>query len=51
MEASFNKKIFKESIPIYKEVLKKSRFHKKVEYVREEVDRHGKEGKKDWREN
>ena len=35
-----------ESIPIYEELLKKSGFHKKLEYVREKVDKHGKEEKK-----
>ena len=34
-----------ESIPIYKEALEKSAFHEKLEYVREEVDKHGKEEK------
>ena len=38
--------MFKESIPIYEEVLKTSGFHKKLEYVREEVDEYGKEEKK-----
>ena len=38
--------MFKESIPIYEEVLKTSGFHKKLEYVREEVDKHAKEEKK-----
>ena len=41
-----NEQIFKESIPIYEEALKKSGFHEKLEYVREEVDKHGKEEKK-----
>ena len=45
-ETSSNEQIFKESIPIYKEALKKSEFHEKLEYVREEVDKHGKEEKK-----
>ena len=44
-----NEKIFKESIPIYEEALKKSGFHEKLEYVREEVDKHGKEEKKRWK--
>ena len=35
-----------ESIPIYEELLKKSGFHEKLEYVREKVDKHGKEEKK-----
>ena len=35
-----------EQIPIYEEALKKSGFHKKLEYVREEVDKHGKVEKK-----
>ena len=45
-ETSSNEEIFKESIPIYEEALKKSGFHEKLEYVREEVDKHGKEEKK-----
>ena len=45
-ETSSNEQIFKESIPIYEEALKKSGFHEKLEYVREEVDKHGKEEKK-----
>ena len=45
-ETSFNLQIFKESIPIYQEALKKSGFHEKAKYVREEVDKHGKEEKK-----
>ena len=45
-ETSSNEQIFKESIPIYEEGLKKSGFHEKLEYVREEVDKHGKEEKK-----
>ena len=43
-------KIYKESIPIYQEALKKSGFHEKAKYVREEVDKHGKEEKKDGSE-
>ena len=45
-EISSNEQIFKESTPIYKEALKRSEFHEKREYVREEVDKHGKEEKK-----
>ena len=45
-ETSSNEQVFKESIPIYKEALKKSGFQEKLEYVREEVDKHGKEEKK-----
>ena len=45
-EISSNEQIFKESTPIYKEALKKGEFHEKLEYVREEVDKHGKEEKK-----
>ena len=45
-ETSSNEQIFKESIPIYEEALKKSGFHEKLEYVRGEVDKHGKEEKK-----
>ena len=45
-ETSSNEQIFKESIPIYEEALKKSGFHEKLEHVREEVDKHGKEEKK-----
>ena len=45
-EISSNEQIFKESTPIYKEALKKNEFHEKLEYVREEVDKHGKEEKK-----
>ena len=45
-ETSSNEQIFKESIPIYEEALKKSGFHEKLENVREEVDKHGKEEKK-----
>ena len=41
-ETSSNKQIFKESIPIYEEALKKSGFHKTLEYVREEEDKHDK---------
>ena len=48
-ETSSNKQIFKESISIYKEALKKSGFPKKLEYVREEVDKLGKEEKKRWK--
>ena len=48
-ETSSNGQIFKESIPIYKEALKKSGFHEKLGYVREEVDKHGKEEKKRWK--
>ena len=44
-ETSSNEQIFKDSIPIYEEALKKSGFHEKLEYVREEIDKHGKEGK------
>ena len=36
-ETSSNEQIFKKSIPIYEEALKKSGFHEKLEYVREEV--------------
>ena len=46
-ETSSNEQIFKESIPIYEEALKKSGFHEKLEYVREEVYKHGKEKRKD----
>ena len=46
LETSFNEQIFKESIPIYYEALKKSGFHEKLEYVREKVDKHGNEKKK-----
>ena len=42
LEISSNEQIFKESIPIYEEALKKSEFHEKLEYVREEVYKHGK---------
>ena len=42
-ETSSNEQIFKGR---YEEALKKSGFHEKLEYVREEVDRHGKEEKK-----
>ena len=45
-ETRSNEQIFKESIPIYEEALKKSGFHEKLEYIREEVDKHGKEEKK-----
>ena len=45
-ETFSNEQIFKESIPIYKEALKTSEFHEKLEYVREEVNKHGKEKKK-----
>ena len=45
-ETSSNEQIFKESIPVYKKALKKSGFHKKLEYVREEEDKHGKVRKK-----
>ena len=45
-ETSSNEQMFKESIPIYEEVLKTSGFHKKLEYVREEVHKHAKEEKK-----
>ena len=45
-KTSSNEQIFKESIPIYEEALKKSGFHEKLEYVRKEVDKHGREKKK-----
>ena len=45
-ETYSNEQIFKESISIYKEALKKSGFHVKLEYIREEVDKHGKEERK-----
>ena len=45
-ETSSNEQIFKEPIPIYEEALKKWGFHEKLEYVTEEVDKHGKEEKK-----
>ena len=45
-ETSSNEQIFKDSTTIYEEALKKSEFHEKFEYVREEVDKHGKEEKK-----
>ena len=45
-ETSSNEQIFKESIPVYKKALKKSGFHKKLEYVREEEDKHVKVRKK-----
>ena len=45
-ETSSNEQIFKEPIPIYKKALKKSGFHEKLEYVREEEDKHGKVRKK-----
>ena len=45
-ETSSNEQIFKESIPIYEKPLKKNGFHEKLEYVREEVDKHCKEEKK-----
>ena len=45
LETSFNEQIFKESIPIHEEALKKSGFHEKLEYVREKVDKHGNEKK------
>ena len=48
-EISSNGQICKESIPIYEEALKKSGFHEKLEYVREEADNHGKEEKKRWK--
>ena len=48
-ETSSNKQIFKESTPIYQGALKKSGFHAKLEYVREEVDKHGKEERKRWK--
>ena len=44
-ETSSNEQIFKKSIPIYEEALKKSGFYEKLEYVRE-VDKHGKEENK-----
>ena len=44
-ETSSNEQIFKESIRIYEEALKKSGFYEKLEYVRE-VDKHGKEENK-----
>ena len=40
--------MFKESIPIYEEALKKSGFYEKLEYDRE-VDKHGKEENKRWK--
>ena len=45
-ETYSNEQIFKESISIYKEALKKSGFYVKLEYIREEEDKHGKEEKK-----
>ena len=45
-ETYSNEQIFKESISIHKEALKKSGFHVKLEYIREEEDKHGKEEKK-----
>ena len=45
-EISSNEQIFKELIPIYEEGLQKSGFHEKLEYVREEEDKHGKVEKK-----
>ena len=45
-ETSSNEQTFKESIPIYKKALQKSGFHEKLEYVKEERDKHGKEEKK-----
>ena len=45
-ETSSNEQIFKESISIYEKALKKSGFLEKLEYVREEVDKLGKEEKK-----
>ena len=42
---SSNEQIFKESIPIYEEALK-SGFHEKLEYVRQERDKHDKEENK-----
>ena len=50
-ETFSNEQIFKESIRIYEEVLKKSGFHEKLEYVREEVDKHGKEEKTEAKNN
>ena len=38
--------MFKESVSIYEEVLKKSGLYKNLEYVREEVDKYDKEVKK-----
>ena len=49
LETSSNEQIFKESIPIYEEALKKSGFHEKLEYVSEEVGKHGKEETKRWK--
>ena len=45
-ETSSNEGIFKESITIYEEALKKSGFHEKREYVREDEDKRGKKEKK-----
>ena len=45
-ETSSNEETFKESISICEEALKKSGFHEKLEYVREEVDKRGKKEKK-----
>ena len=45
-ETSSNEQIFKKSILICEKALKKSGFHEKLEYVREEVYKHGKEEKK-----
>ena len=41
-----NEQIFKESIAMCEEALKKSGFRENLKYVREEVDKHGKEEKK-----
>ena len=46
-ETAPNEQIFKESIPIYQEAMKKNGFHEKLQYVIEEVDKDDKEGKKD----
>ena len=42
-ETSSNEQILKKSIPICDEALKKSGSHEKLEYVREKVEKHGKE--------
>ena len=49
LETFSNEHIFKESIPVYEEVLKKSGFHQKLEYVREQVDKNSKEEKRRWK--
>ena len=41
-----NEQIFKKSIAMYEEALKKSGFREKLKYVRKEVDKHGKGEKK-----